>query len=331
MSRMAKLDRLLMLVHALAGNPEGLSLDDMAALTEVNRRTAERMRNIIMMHFDLEPLQDGRNKRWRISGRLGRMFTKPTPEEMATLQAEVEALRASQQVAKADILAGLLAKIQGALDQAARNRAAPDVEALAMAQRVFVPAGPGVPVPPATFAAIQQAIMAGCQIEFDYLAEGKVAAGWRRVIPYGLVHGPINYLIGKLPDRDIAPALYRLDRMSGVRGTDIPGSIPDEFDLDAWMAESFGIWREATHSVRLKILPAASERGLHWRFHPRQVLTQCEDKSLVVEFEAGGIRELAEHLCTWAGDVIVEQPAELREELAAIARKILDAYGDVAA
>ena len=83
--RMAKLDRLLSLVHALVDAPEGMTLDEMAQHLEVNRRTAERLRDVIMLHFDLEPITDGRIKRWRIAGRLGRMFTTPTAEELAAL------------------------------------------------------------------------------------------------------------------------------------------------------------------------------------------------------------------------------------------------------
>lgn len=52
--RMAKLDRLLALVHALSETTEGLTLDEMAERLGVNRRTAERMRDIIARHFDLE-------------------------------------------------------------------------------------------------------------------------------------------------------------------------------------------------------------------------------------------------------------------------------------
>ncbi|BEV01220.1 hypothetical protein [Novosphingobium olei] len=52
--RPSNLDRTLKLVHALTQSIEGLSLDEMAALFEVNRRTAERLRNVILIHFDLE-------------------------------------------------------------------------------------------------------------------------------------------------------------------------------------------------------------------------------------------------------------------------------------
>lgn len=43
--RMAKLDRLLALVHALSESIEGMTLDEMAERLDVNRRTAERMRD----------------------------------------------------------------------------------------------------------------------------------------------------------------------------------------------------------------------------------------------------------------------------------------------
>ncbi|WP_375396544.1 hypothetical protein [uncultured Sphingomonas sp.] len=35
-------------------------------------------------------------------------------------------------------------------------------------------------------------------------------------MPYGLVHGPLAYLIGEMPGRDDQPVYYRLDRMSAI-------------------------------------------------------------------------------------------------------------------
>ncbi len=65
-NHMAKSRRLLRLVHPLADTREGLTLDDMAAKLEVNRRTAERLRDVIRETFDLEELADDRRKRFRI-------------------------------------------------------------------------------------------------------------------------------------------------------------------------------------------------------------------------------------------------------------------------
>ena len=91
--RMAKLNRLLALVHALCETTEGLTLDEMAVRLGVNRRTAERMRDIIARHFDLEELADNRRKRFLIRDSLRRVYTRPTAAEVAALQAEVDVAR----------------------------------------------------------------------------------------------------------------------------------------------------------------------------------------------------------------------------------------------
>ena len=87
--RMAKLDRLMALVHALSETTEGLTLDQMADRLGVNRRMAERMRDIIARHFDLDEVIDDRRKRFLIRDSLRRIYTRPTPGEIAALQAEL--------------------------------------------------------------------------------------------------------------------------------------------------------------------------------------------------------------------------------------------------
>src|ERR1035438_8615065 len=50
--------------------------------------------------------------------------------------------------------------------------------------------------------AIQSAILSGRCVEFDYLPDSAADPSWRRIVPYGLIHGAITYLLGKRPDRD---------------------------------------------------------------------------------------------------------------------------------
>jgi predicted DNA-binding transcriptional regulator YafY len=242
-ARMAKLDRVLTLVHALSEAGDGLTLDDMAKHLGVNRRTAERMRALVASHFELDEWTEDRRKRFRIRDSLRRVYTRPTAIEVAALQSEADA-RSREQAPQAALLASLLAKVKGALDDREKRRIDPDLDALVRLQRSRVPAGPAVVADPTALAAVQGAIMAGCCLEFDYLADGADQPRWRRVIPYGLVHGPITYLIGQMPDREAPPVPYRLDRMSGVGAANLPGSPPEDWDLDAWLAQSFGIWRE---------------------------------------------------------------------------------------
>jgi predicted DNA-binding transcriptional regulator YafY len=311
MARNAKLDRLLTLVKALGESAEGLTLDEMAEVIGANRRTAERLRDLILVHFDLEESIDDRQKRFRIPGALPSPFTQPNVAEIAALQSLAETARRASS-AQAPLLESLVGKVQASLRREVKSRMAPDLEPLVRLQRHHVPAGPMIEHTPETVAQIQGAMMAGVCLEFDYLPEGANEAEWRRVIPLGLIHGAVTYLIGKIPGRDLEPVPYRLDRMSEVRASNEIGSAGDDWDLDKWMSRSFGIWREQGHDIVLRVAPESAERARRWRFHPNQSVEE-DGKELVVRFHSGGLREIAEHLFTWGGEVRIEAPQELKE------------------
>ncbi len=319
--RMAKLDRLLALMHALSETTEGLTLDEMAERLGVNRRTAERMRDIIARHFDLDEVADDRRKRFLIRDSLRRVYTRPTPAEVAALQAEVDGRRLAGQTPRAEQLATLLAKVKGAFDDREKRRIDPDLDALARLQRTMVTAGPVANVAPETMTVVQSAILAGCCVEFHYWTDERPEPKWRRIIPYGLVHGALAYMIGKMPGRDDLPVYYRLDRMIDVHVSEKLGCAPDDWDIDAWLTESFGVWRDGKQDVVLRVAPAAASRAKGWRFHRSQVIEQLDDGGLRIRFATGGMRELAEHLFTWGGELFIEEPdvlvAVMRERLAA--------------
>jgi proteasome accessory factor B len=308
--RMSNLDRIIKLVHALTDSIEGLTLDEMADLIEVNRRTVERMRNIILIHFDLDDVVDGRVKRFRIRSSPGRAYTRPTSNEVAALQALVDAGR-KEGTPNSETLAKLLSKIKIAFDSAERRRLDNDLDLLTKLQRSRVAAGPSVIASPADLTTIQSAILASHCVEFDYQPEWADEPSWRRVVPYGLIHGPITYLLGKMPDRDDPPYTFRLDRMQEVRESEMVGYPPEDWDLDAWLADSFGVWREEGHNITLRILPHAVDRARTWRFHPRQKLEQ-DGEDLLIYFHSGGLFELANHLFSWAGDLVIEGPDALK-------------------
>lgn len=310
--RLAKLDRILALIYALSETSEGLTLDEMAERLGVTRRTAERMRDIIACHFDLDEMLDDRHKRFLIRDSLRRVYTRPSAAEVAALQAEVDGHASRGQETRAGPLRSLLGKVRGALDDRERRRLEPDLEALVRLQRAFVSAGPAVNVEPAILVTVQNAIFSGMCVEFEYTADGRTSAQWRRVIPFGLVHGTVTYLLGKLPGRSDPPVYYRLDRMNAARLSDAAGSAPEDFDLDNWLAESFGIWRDDGQKIVLEVLPFGQAKALGWRFHPHQQIENLPDGGLLVSFRASGLRELADHLFTWGGEIIIREPEALR-------------------
>ena len=114
--------------------------------------------------------------------------------------------------------------------------------------------------------------------------------------------------------------------MSEVRASETSGCAPDDWDLDGWMAQSFGVWREEDHDVVLRVLPSGVERARSWRFHPAQSVIE-EDQSLVIRFRAGGLREIAEHVFSWGGEVVIEGPEALR---AVMRERLIAGQGAVA-
>ncbi|PZU16923.1 MAG: hypothetical protein DI591_05340 [Citromicrobium sp.] len=122
---MAKSRRLLRLVHLLAETGEGLTLDEMAAELDVNRRTAERLRDVIRETFDLEDVVDDRRKRFRIPDGLRRIYTRPNAAEIAALQTEVTTLK-RKGAAHAPQLESLLGKVKAAFDDREKRRLDPE-------------------------------------------------------------------------------------------------------------------------------------------------------------------------------------------------------------
>ena len=326
--RMAKLDRLLTLVNALHDTSDGLTLDEMAEVIGADRRTAERLGDVIRLHFDLEEVIDDRRKRFRITGSLRRVFTRPTAAEIAALHQAASAAKLTGTV-QASLLQSLEEKVKGALDIHEKRRLDPDLEPLARLQRHHIPAGPALSVSHEVLAQVQGAMMAGSCVEFDYMRDGATEARWRRVIPVGLIHGAVTYLIGQLPGSEHEPVPYRLDRMSKVHISNQSGCASEDWDLDAWLARSFGIWREDGHDIVLSVAPTAVERARAWRFHPEQVLEDQQDGSLLVRFHSGGLRELAEHLFTWGGEVAIIAPDDLRQVMQERLKAAQAALGEV--
>ncbi len=298
-------------MHLLNEMSEGLTLDDLAQALNVDRRTAERLRDVVREHFDLDEWQEERLKRFRIRDSLRRFFTRPDAVEVAALQAEHEA-RVKEGSPRAEPLGRLLAKVKGALDDRERHRIEPDLDALVRLQRTVLGPGPAATVAPEVLATVQRCIMAGCCLEFDYVADTGAEPRWRRVIPYGLVQGPSAYIVGQMPGRDVPPVFYRLDRMENVRASNLAGCAPEDWDLEGWLQQSFRIWREEDHDIVLRVQPSAAAQARSWRFHSAQTVEE-DGNTVVIRFRSGGLREIADHLFTWGGTVKIEAPVALRK------------------
>ena len=307
--------RLLELARMMAASAEGLTLDEMAERMGVGRRTAERMRDAVADLFPaMEEVEEGVSKRFRIPSGLDGLFQAPTVDEMTALSAAAELMDRQGSGARAVALRSLEQKVLSATRAAARRRLAPDLEALLQAEAVAVQAGPRPFEDERVLAAVREALKSLSTLRFRY--EGGSAPGrTREVTPYGILFGRSNYLVAEELEAGTGPRNWRLDRIQEVEITGRPGSKPEEFSLQAYADESFGIYQDDTHDVVLRILPHGREDAVRWRFHARQKLEEQPDGGVVVRFRSSGMRELAWHLFTWQDKAEVLAPQALKDML----------------
>jgi predicted DNA-binding transcriptional regulator YafY len=303
--------KLLELARLLASTAEGLTLDEMAAELGVGRRTSERMRDAVREVFpQLEEIDDPPSRRFRLpGGGLDGVFQAPDADELAALRGAADVLAASGARVRAQALRTLERKILASLRAAARRRLAPDMEALVQAETIAVHAGPRPFEDAETLATVRQAIKALCALKFRYEG-GSTPGRMREVTPYGILYGRSNYLVAAEDGGEARS--WRLDRIQDMHLIDRPAAPPNDFSLQDFADESFGIYHGEVEQVVLRIAPERAADALAWRFHANQVVASQDDGSVRVEFRAGGMLELAWHLFTWGDAVEILEPPSLR-------------------
>lgn len=313
------------MAQLMASSAEGFTLEELRRRLGEERRTVERMRDVVRDLFpQMQVIDEGRTRRFRIPGGLDALFQTPTADELAALRRAAGDAAGRKGAATAAALQSLERKLLSALRGSVRSRLAPDVEALVQAEAMALHAGPRPYDDERVLGAVRGAILAGRALAFDYHGGG--SPGRRReVTPYGVLFGRANYLVaaeGENPE----PRKWRLDRMAEMEVLERKAYPPHGFSLKAYADESFGIYRDEVEDVELLITPEGAADALGWRFHANQTVEQAADGSVRVRFRAAGMLELAWHLFTWGDKVRIVAPESLRETMVTELRKALAAH-----
>jgi predicted DNA-binding transcriptional regulator YafY len=306
--------KILELARALAGSAEGLTLDDMCRVAGCGRRTAERMRDTIREVFpQMEEVHDHPTKRFRIPKGLDGFFQDPTAEELSDLGVVIAELREAGATARAESLAALEQKVRSAMRHGRRRAMETDVEALLRAELIAVQAGPRPAEDPAVLVNLRHALLASKMLRFVYHGGSRPGTP-RDVVPFGIIFGRMNYLIGA--DAGTTKAKhYRLDRIDSLECIDTIASPPADFDLVAFANTAFAYFEGEQEDVVLHVLPGGMEDFKNYRFHPSQTVEPHAEGGALVRFRASGMLELAWHLFTWGNKIEIVEPLSLRQQM----------------
>ncbi|MGI8998353.1 MAG: helix-turn-helix transcriptional regulator [Candidatus Limnocylindria bacterium] len=183
-----------------------------------------------------------------------------------------------------------------------------------------------------TFAAVARGWAEGRVVELTY-DPGSGTEKRTRVHPYFLEPDAALrsvYLIGFDEPAD-GMRTYKVERIRSATLTTDRYEIPETFDPDAWLANSWGIWSSdsnPTERVRLRFDASVAHRVREAVWHRSQELVELDDGGVELTVAVAGTVEIRPWVLSWGEGVEVLEPQELRETVAASVRDAAARYAD---
>lgn len=331
-------EKLLLLVLYLQSSRTGLTLNELADKLDVSRRSVQRMMAILRSRdcgtAGLTLIEDEiwqQPTRFRIATRNLRQFENLTPADLTALDKGIALFRHNNMESEAADLATLQAKVMNLADEAELDDVETEVAYRTEARSFATKPGPRNPLHGEMVDTIERAIAELWQVRFQYKNVGRTEYTPREMCPFGIIIGKYHYLIAFNAEQGAGDhgenlRTYRMDRMKDVALLDRSFVRPDRPTIKDFARNSFGIYQEQPRKVRWRFSKDRAEEAACFVFHPTQKATFEPDGTLLVEFEAGGLKEMAWELFQWDGEVEVLEPAELKEVMAeqiALARRVV--------
>lgn len=323
-----KARELLRIAEMAKARYRGVSLRDIMSELSVNERTARRMARELE---DLCPrvtiTDDDERRRW------WKLAQVPFIDHRVVNEKELSALdlairRAVRDGAKNEVVA-----LQRVRDHLVASVPRPHARSAEVSSEIMMIAngfacrpGPAARIQKRHLETLFNAFNHPTMIEITYTSARNPEPRTKLVEPYGVIVGTRHYLVARDASGDQRFNQYRLDRIIEMSGTvDIFERDPN-FDIETYSAGAFGsFFSDAERRlVRWRFNPRAAPVAREFVFHPKQVMTDLDDYSLLVEFTASGWVEMAWHLVSWGNAVEVLEPPQLIDILEKVRRGEVD-------
>lgn len=306
---------LLELAIWMQSDREGISLNDIATKFNVSRRTAERMRDMIVAKFPqvVEEIGENNIKRWHIPQGTLKDFIQFDANEITVLENAKKLFEKQQLDKQAEILGNVINKMKANIKPNVLRKILPDAEVLSESEMFVYRHGPKLNINPSIIKTIQQALLDCHRIKISYIHNNSQRIRHSILDPYGFLYGERNhYLVAHHSDgyfgNDVH--LFSLTNIKKVEITDEILTVVPNFNLKNYVEQSFGVFQEPPFDVEWLFDKEVADEAEKYIFHPSQKLKRNKDGSLTVTFRAGGKVEMDWHLYTWGDHVKVIKPTD---------------------
>ena len=181
-------------------------------------------------------------------------------------------------------------------------------------------------VPDKMIRTLEGAILSKQYVDITYFTQSRKAESQRRVAPFTLMvsQGSI-YLIGRCELRQEV-RFFAVNRIRKLAVSDATYVIPEDFQLDQFMAPSFGIYQGPEIRVKIRFSSAVADLIKERMWHPSQVITDQEDGGIHFEVTVAGTEEIQRWVMGWGREAMVLEPVALQQEIMALVTEMSQRY-----
>jgi predicted DNA-binding transcriptional regulator YafY len=175
---------------------------------------------------------------------------------------------------------------------------------------------------------INDAVLKLHVIEMRYYSMSSKRDITRKLDPYKVwfFNGTL-YLIGWCHVHDEI-RMFVLDRIKLLHITDERFIPPNDFDLDEYMKDSFGVIHTDVEKVVIRFEPSLEKYLKENIWHPSQVFGKDQDGNVLLTMEVGGLVEVMSWVLGFGRQAEVLEPGHLREAVAEELAATVGRYGE---
>lgn len=302
--RYSRVSDILDLIVLMQSKVLGITLRDIERELHVTRRTAERIRDALVLGLpQIDELETvGKEKHWGfVSGYMINEIISFSPDEIAVLEGIKDSLQIED---KKQTIDKVITKLR-AHSRKQIKKIDDAVELILKSEGFAVSQKPSYKIDIQLMDTIRQAIKEQVMVRCKYCGNDKVLA------PYGIIYGSNAYLIG-VEEGKPNPYVYSLHKLSDVRISNKSFDKGD-FDIKKYANTSFGVFHNEVMKVELLFSPDVAQDVLNYSFHPTQKVKQNDDGSVTVKFKASGELEILWHIFKWGDSVKIVAPTKLKK------------------
>ncbi len=175
---------------------------------------------------------------------------------------------------------------------------------------------------------LRLAIQKRQSVEIQYHSLSGSKKRWRGLDPWQVFQrSEAWYLVGHCHE-NAEPRTFRLDRIGGVRGLDKTYEIPDDFDLESHLQDSWKLIKgEGSYDVVLHFDPSLAPLILNARHHPGEETKELPNGTIEYRIQLSSLEEISRWIVGFGGKCRVVGPGELKERSSGIVQAFVDRNG----